>query len=53
MNPIVLADLATKNGADIRAIYDVIGLIGIEKLVALLPHVAAILDTVQKAQAAK
>lgn len=50
MNPAILFALATHNGADIKAIYDVVGVIGIEKLVAVLPHIAAILDTVQKVQ---
>jgi hypothetical protein len=51
MNPKILVDLALHNGDDIKAIYEVIGVIGVEKLIALLPHLAAILDTVQKAQA--
>jgi len=47
MNPIMLAILS-KNQADLKAI---IAKIGIDGLFELMPHIEAILKTVQEAQA--
>jgi hypothetical protein len=44
MNPILLAVLAEKNGADIEAI---VAKIGIGTLLSLAPHLVAILETIQ------
>jgi hypothetical protein len=45
MNPALLAALAEKNPADIEAI---IAKIGIPTLLSLLPHLIAILTTIQQ-----
>jgi len=47
MNPQLLALLAEKNSADLEAI---VNKIGVANLIALLPHIVAILETVQAAQ---
>lgn len=48
MNPLLLAELAAKNGSDIEAI---VSAIGIKTLLSLAPHFMAIIATVQAAQA--
>lgn len=49
MNPELLAIIVAKNGADIEAI---VSRIGIANLIALMPHIVAILETI-KAQTPK
>ena len=44
MNPQLLALIAEKNGADLEAI---VNKIGVTNLIALLPHIVAILETIQ------
>jgi hypothetical protein len=48
MNPLLLAEIALKNGSDIEAI---VAKIGIATLLSLAPNFMAILATVQAAQA--
>jgi hypothetical protein len=45
MNPAILFAIATKNGADIEAIITAVG--GVQKALALLPHLYAIAATYQ------
>lgn len=45
MNPAILFAIAAHNGADVEAIIVAVG--GIQKALALLPHVVAISQTVQ------
>lgn len=45
MNPAVLFAIARSNGADIEAIITAVG--GIQKALALLPHLEAIAATIQ------
>ena len=48
MNPQLLALLAENNAADLKAI---VNKIGVDGLIDLMPHIVAIMQTVQSVQA--